>query len=145
MHIKVHSKWEPMANGTFVTGGIVHTGQFFVEDHVNEVVDKMHPYTENPIRHKWGRTRNWADSEFARPLPSLLFLLLLLRRLTRLSLTHSKTGLKIYEESHQNGYFPTFDLTKLGGNIQSGLHGAITVGVDLKKDYVSFLRCAPRE
>ncbi|ORY90130.1 Intradiol ring-cleavage dioxygenase [Leucosporidium creatinivorum] len=105
VHIKVHTKWEPYQNGTFKTGGIVHTGQFFVEDHINEVIDKIHPYTENPIKNKWGRTRNWDDS------------------------------LKIYQESHQNGYFPTFELTKLGGNIQSGLYGQITVGVDMKKDY----------
>lgn len=109
VHIKVHTKWEPNANGTFTTGGIVHTGQFFVEDSINEVIDKIHPYTENPIKNKWGRTRNWDDS------------------------------LKIYQESHQNGYFPTFELSKLGGNIQSGLYGAITVGVDMSKDYVSRL------
>lgn len=41
VHIKVHTKWEPYQNGTFKTGGIVHTGQFFVEDHINEVIDKV--------------------------------------------------------------------------------------------------------
>lgn len=49
--------------------------QFFVPDEINEVVDKLHPYTENPIRNKWGRTRNWADS------------------------------LKIYMDSHENGEY----------------------------------------
>lgn len=62
VHIKVHSKWEPLANGTFTTGGIVHTGQFFVPDAINEQVDKLYPYVTNPIKDKWGRTRNWADS-----------------------------------------------------------------------------------
>lgn len=107
VHTKIHTQWTPLDNGTFTTGRIVHTGQFFVPDELNAVVDKVHPYTENPIRHKWGRTRNWADS------------------------------LQIYQDSHANGYGPTFDVHKLGGVIQQGLIGYITVGVDMDADYVS--------
>jgi hypothetical protein len=107
VHTKIHTQWSPLENGTFTTGRIVHTGQFFVPDELNAVVDKIHPYTENPIKNKWGRTRNWADS------------------------------LQIYQDSHKNGYGPTFDVHKLGGVIQQGLIGYITVGVDMDADYVS--------
>lgn len=98
VHVKVHTKWTPHANGTFTSGNQVHTGQLFVEDSINEVIDKIHPYTTNPIKDKWGRTRNWADS------------------------------LKIFPESHGNGYQPTFEIQKLGGVIQQGLIGYVTVG-----------------
>ncbi|KAM0752806.1 aromatic compound dioxygenase [Meredithblackwellia eburnea MCA 4105] len=105
VHVKIHTKWEPHTNGTFTSGHMVHTGQFFVPDDINEVVDKIHPYTENPIKNLWGRTRNWADS------------------------------LQIYQDSHENGYGPVFDLEFLGGVIQQGLLGSITVGVDLTNDF----------
>ncbi|KAI5477032.1 intradiol ring-cleavage dioxygenase, C-terminal domain containing protein [Pseudohyphozyma bogoriensis] len=105
VHVKIVPEWTPLANGTYEMGRLVHTGQFFVEDHINEIVDKIHPYTENPIKNKWGRTRNWEDS------------------------------LKIYPDSHQNGYQPTFEIEKLGGVIQQGLIGYITVGVDMTKNY----------
>ena len=59
---------------------------------------QIHPYDTNPIKSKWGRTRNWADS------------------------------LNIYAESHGGGYGPTFELVKLGGVIQQGLIGFITIG-----------------
>lgn len=45
-----------------------------MEDDINEAIDKIHPYTTNPIKDKWGRTRNWDDS------------------------------LQIYQTSHENGY-----------------------------------------
>ncbi|KAL8286217.1 hypothetical protein RQP46_004705 [Phenoliferia psychrophenolica] len=105
VHVKVHTKWTPHTNGTFTSGQQVHTGQLFVDDSINEVIDKIHPYTTNPIKDKWGRTRNWADS------------------------------LNIYPESFGNGYQPTFEIEKLGGVIQQGLIGYITVGVDLSKSY----------
>ena len=54
--------------------------------------------TNLAIKDKWGRTRNWADS------------------------------LNIYPESFGNGYQPTFEIEKLGGVIQQGLIGYITVG-----------------
>lgn len=53
------------------------------------------------IKDKWGRTRNWADS------------------------------LNIYPESFGNGYQPTFEIEKLGGVIQQGLIGYITVGASI--------------
>lgn len=69
------------------------------------VIDKIHPYTQNPIKNKWGRTRNWDDS------------------------------LQIYQDSHANGYGPTFDLELVGGVIQQGLIGYITVGVDTSASF----------
>mgnify|MGYP001577348290 FL=1 len=123
VHVKVHTEWEPLANGTFTSGRLIHTGQLFVEDSINEVIDKVRratpshrapltscavqlsPYDINPIKNKWGRTRNWADS------------------------------LQIYQESHANGYGPTFDVQKIGGVIQQGLIGYITIGVDLSNDF----------
>ncbi|KDE05022.1 hypothetical protein MVLG_04566 [Microbotryum lychnidis-dioicae p1A1 Lamole] len=101
IHIKVHTTWEPLANGTFLTSRLIHTGQLFVEDNLNGIIDKIHPYTENPIRNKWGRTRNWDDS------------------------------LKIFQS--QPGSM--FDIQKVGGVLQQGLRGHITVGVDPKFDF----------
>lgn len=124
VHVKVHTEWEPLANGTFTSGRLIHTGQLFVEDSINGVIDKvccasaashrasltppavqLSPYDINPIKNKWGRTRNWDDS------------------------------LQIYQESHANGYGPTFDIQKIGGVVQQGLIGYITIGVDLSNDF----------
>lgn len=106
VHVKVHTEWTPVAeNNTFTTGHLIHTGQLFVDDKLNGVIDKIHPYTTNPIADKWGRTRNWDDS------------------------------LQIYQESHANGYGPTFEIEKIGGVLQQGLIGYITIGVDLEADY----------
>ncbi|KAI5477204.1 intradiol ring-cleavage dioxygenase, C-terminal domain containing protein [Pseudohyphozyma bogoriensis] len=105
VHVKVHTKWEPEEDGTFMSGNLIHTGQFFINDEINEVIDKIHPYTTNPIADKWGRTRNWDDS------------------------------LQIYQDSHANGYGPTFELEKLGGVFQQGFMAYITVGVDLEASY----------
>lgn len=41
VHIKVHPEWEPLANGTFTSGRLVHTGQLFVDDELNGVIDKV--------------------------------------------------------------------------------------------------------
>lgn len=65
----------------------------------------MWPYNLNPIADKWGRTRNWDDA------------------------------LSIYQISHENGFGPTFELEKLGGVIQQGLAGFITMVVDSKASY----------
>ncbi|KAK4702705.1 hypothetical protein P7C70_g3517, partial [Phenoliferia sp. Uapishka_3] len=113
VHVKVHTQWTPHANGTFTSSRLIHTGQFFVPDDINVSIDKIHPYTENPIKNKWGRTRNWEDS------------------------------LEIYQSSHAvrakfsspNGYGPTFDIEMVGGVIQQGLIGYITVGVDTTASY----------
>ena len=94
--------WEPHANGTFTSGRLVHTGQFFIDDSLNEVIDKVrsftfsaelpsdqrlrqiYPYNLNPIKDRWGRTRNWDDS------------------------------LQIYQESHRNGGLPPFCERRIG-------------------------------
>lgn len=113
-----------------MTGKMIHTGQLFVDDNLNEVIDKVsqkswliysslqkknrltpfffsqiHPYSINPIRNKWGRTRNWVDS------------------------------LQVFQEASMGGYQPTFDIEKIGGVLQQGLIGYITIGVDLSADY----------
>ncbi|PWY97858.1 aromatic compound dioxygenase [Testicularia cyperi] len=103
VHVKVHNSWQVLPNNTFTSGHLVHTGQFFFDDELNEQVDKLWPYNLNPIRDLpgRGRTRNWEDS------------------------------LQIYQDSHDNGYFPTFDIEKLGGVLTDGLIGYVTMGVNL--------------
>ncbi|GAA6034649.1 hypothetical protein JCM8097_001098 [Rhodosporidiobolus ruineniae] len=105
VHCKVSTEWEPHANGTYTSRRLIHTGQFFVPDDLNMQIDKIHPYTLNPIADKWGRTRNWDDS------------------------------LSIYQTSHGNGFNPTFDIEYAGGVLQQGLMGFITIGVDPKASY----------
>ena len=103
VHIKVHPEWTQLPNGSFTSGRILHTGQFFVDDHLNQEIDKIWPYNTNPIRDLpgRGRTRNWDDS------------------------------LKIYQEEHHNGHQPTFEIEKLGAVIQQGLIGYITLGINM--------------
>jgi hypothetical protein len=105
-------------NGSFTAGNVVYTGQFFVDDDINMSVDKVRfhlasllledvsltrytqlwPYNTNPLfAIGRGRTRNWRDS------------------------------LNIFEDMHGNGYQPVFDIHKLGGILQQGLIGYITV------------------
>lgn len=107
VHVKVHPDYEVLPNGTFTSGRLIHTGQFFVDDHINEQIDKIQPYNENPLLEvgQPGRTRNWEDS------------------------------LQIYQGSHANGYMPTFDIEFLGGVLQQGLIGYITMGVNLSASY----------
>lgn len=59
----------------------------------------MYPYVENPIRDIRGRTRNWRDS------------------------------LNIFEDSHgpEGEYNPIFKMNLLGGVINQGLVGFITM------------------
>ncbi|KAF9042728.1 aromatic compound dioxygenase [Hymenopellis radicata] len=59
IHTKVFPEWTALPNGAFDAGRLSHVGQFFFDDEVNSVVDKMHPYTTNPLK---DRTRNWCDS-----------------------------------------------------------------------------------
>ncbi|KAJ3915122.1 Intradiol ring-cleavage dioxygenase [Lentinula edodes] len=89
-------------NGTFDGGKLAHVGQFFFEDDLNMQVDKMYPYVENPIRDIRGRTRNWRDS------------------------------LNIFEDSHgpEREYNPIFKMHLLGGVINQGLVGFITMGIN---------------
>ncbi|KIY52130.1 aromatic compound dioxygenase [Fistulina hepatica ATCC 64428] len=109
VHTKVWTEWEVLANGSFAPGKLSHTGQFFFEDEIGgEIVDKMHPYTENPIAHTRGRTRNWRDS------------------------------LNVYGDSHGNGYNPVFDLHLLGGVLSQGVIGFITMGINASASYDNF-------
>ncbi|KAG7439817.1 aromatic compound dioxygenase [Guyanagaster necrorhizus] len=102
IHTKVFPSWTPLPNGTFEAGKLVHVGQFFFDDEINSQVDKMHPYTTNPIKDTVGRTRNWRDS------------------------------LNIFEDSHgpEGEYNPVFRLEMLGGVINQGFAGFITMGVN---------------
>ncbi|CAO1630444.1 unnamed protein product [Sympodiomycopsis kandeliae] len=107
VHVKVHPEYQVLPNGTFTSSRLIHTGQFFVDDHLNEQIDKIHPYDQNPLLapDQPGRTRNWEDS------------------------------LQIYQGSHANGYMPTFDIEFLGGVLQQGLIGYITMGVNMSANY----------
>ncbi|KAF8981858.1 Intradiol ring-cleavage dioxygenase [Cyathus striatus] len=97
VHTKVFPEWTPLPNGTFKAGRLSHTGQFFFDDDINLVIDRMHPYILNPIANTLGRTRNWRDS------------------------------LNIFEDSHgpEGKYNPVFKLHLLGGVIQQGLLGTL--------------------
>lgn len=110
VHVKVHPEWEALENGTFTSGRLAHTGQFFVDDLLNQEIDKLAPYNENPIRHLpgRGRTRNWEDS------------------------------LQIFDEAHVGGYMPTFDIEPLGGVLSQGLIGYITMGVNMSANYEAY-------
>ncbi|KAF9042762.1 hypothetical protein BDZ89DRAFT_1059656, partial [Hymenopellis radicata] len=55
----IFPEWTALPNGMFDTGPLSHVGQFFFDDEVDSVVDKMHPYTTNLLK---DRTRNWRDS-----------------------------------------------------------------------------------
>ncbi|KAK7052159.1 Intradiol ring-cleavage dioxygenase [Favolaschia claudopus] len=106
IHTKVFPEWTVHPeNGTFTPGRLSHVGQWFFEDDINMSVDKMFPYTENPIRHTRGRTRNWRDS------------------------------LNIFEDSHINGYNPVFKTHMLGGVINQGVIAYITMGVNMSASY----------
>jgi len=100
VHVKVHQEWAPTDNNTFTSGRLVHTGQLFVEDDLNVAVDKLWPYNTNPIANTRGRTRNWADS------------------------------LNIFEDSQIGGYKSVFETKLLGGVLQQGVIGYITMAVN---------------
>ncbi|KAJ7182786.1 Intradiol ring-cleavage dioxygenase [Mycena crocata] len=108
IHTKVFPEWNVHDDNTFAAGRLAHVGQFFFEDDINMSVDKMAPYTDNPIRHTRGRTRNWRDS------------------------------LNIFEDSHLNGYNPVFKTHFLGGVINQGLIAYITMGVNMSASYDNF-------
>jgi len=107
IHTKVYTEWDPLPNGSFVGGKLVHTGQFFFEDELVTSIDKIHPYTENPIRNTIGRTRNWRDS------------------------------LNIFEEAQgpEGKYNPVFGVHFLGGVLQQGVLGFITMGINGSASY----------
>jgi hypothetical protein len=91
-----------LPNGTFISRQMAHTGQFFVPDDLNVRVDKLWPYVTNPIKDLpgRGRTRNWVDS------------------------------LNIFEDSQVGGYQSMFDVKFLGGVLEQGLIGYITVVIN---------------
>ncbi|KAE9390292.1 aromatic compound dioxygenase [Gymnopus androsaceus JB14] len=66
----------------------------------------MYPYVENPIRDIRGRTRNWRDS------------------------------LNIFEDSHgpEGEYNPVFKMHLLGGVLNQGLVGFITMGINASNE-----------
>ena len=127
VHARIHPKWDMLPNGTFISGQMAHTGQFFVPDDINVRVDKvcsrahdsqlgahiiyfcvqLWPYVTNPIKDlpNRGRTRNWADS------------------------------LNIFEDSQIGGYQSMFDIQFLGGVLEQGLIGHITVVVNKSADH----------
>ena len=41
VHARIHPKWDMLPNGTFISGQMAHTGQFFVPDDINVRVDKV--------------------------------------------------------------------------------------------------------
>ncbi len=41
VHARIHPKWDTLPNGTFISGQMAHTGQFFVPDDLNVRVDKV--------------------------------------------------------------------------------------------------------
>ena len=45
VHVKVHPEWEQLDNGTFTSGRILHSGQFFFDDLLNEQIDKVSRHT----------------------------------------------------------------------------------------------------
>lgn len=90
----MHTEWTPLPhNNSFEIGNTAYTGQLFFEDDLNTAVDKMWPYSTNPIANKWGRTRNWRDS------------------------------LNIYDDSHANGHTPVFEIEKLNAVLSGGVIG----------------------
>lgn len=95
VHIKIHTGWDTLPNGTFTSHNLIYTGQFFVDDAINEQMDKVWPYNTNPIANKWGRTRNLADN------------------------------LGIWKDSHKNGFNPTMDIQQLGGVFMQGHIGCV--------------------
>lgn len=97
VHVKVHPEWTAHENGTFSPSRLVHVGQFFFEDDLNMAVDKLWPYNLNPIKDIRGRTRNWDDS------------------------------LNIFEDSQVGGYKSLFETYLLGGVLQQGIVGYITM------------------
>jgi len=105
VHVRVHPEWSILPNGTFTSGRLSHTGQFFFEDQLNVAVDKLWPYSTNPIANIRGRTRNWND------------------------------GLNIFEDAQVDGYKSVFETKLLGGVLQQGVIGYITMAVNISASY----------
>lgn len=48
VHVRLHTEWETLKNGTFRSNRMIHTGQIFVPDNVNAQIDKVR---RSPIVH----------------------------------------------------------------------------------------------
>ncbi|KAE8206888.1 hypothetical protein CF327_g7468 [Tilletia walkeri] len=106
VHTRVYTDWTPLSNGSYIGGPLAHIGQFFFEDELNESIDKMWPYSENPIKNTHGRTRNWND------------------------------GLNIFDTAHEGGaYQPVFNMDFMGHVLSQGLVGYVTMGVNMSQVY----------
>jgi len=108
IHAKVFPEWTVIKeNNTFKAGKLLHVGQFFFDEELNEVLDKMYPYATNPIKDNIGRTLNIQDS------------------------------LNIFADSHgpEAKYNPVFKVHLLGGVVSQGLIGYITMGVNASASY----------
>ncbi|KAF8953603.1 Intradiol ring-cleavage dioxygenase [Flammula alnicola] len=111
IHTKVFPEWSVIPeNNTFKAGRLAHTGQFFFDEDLNMVVDKMYPYITNPIKDIRGRTRNVEDS------------------------------LNIFHDSYgpEGKYNPVFKVHLLGGVLSQGLIAYITMGVNASASYDNF-------
>lgn len=111
VHTKVFPEWTVIKeSNTFKAGRLSHVGQFFFDEEVNTVIDKMYPYITNPIKDTLGRTRNIDDT------------------------------LNIFHDSHgaEGKYNPVFKVHLLGGVISQGLIGYITMGVNASASYDNF-------
>lgn len=100
VHTKVFPEWQVIPeNNTYKAGRLSHVGQFFFDEELNMVVDKMFPYITNPIKDTIGRTRNTQDS------------------------------LNIFADSHgpEGQYNPIFKVHLLGGVVSQGLVAYITM------------------
>jgi len=101
VHVKVYPKWSLHDNDTFTGENLIHIGQLFVPDDLNMAIDKLWPYSTNPIAQIRGRTRNWVD------------------------------GLNVFWDSQKGGYHSTFDTHLVGGVLQQGVIGYITMAVNM--------------
>jgi len=41
VHVRLHTEWETLKNGTFRSNRMIHTGQIFVPDNINAQIDKV--------------------------------------------------------------------------------------------------------
>jgi len=108
IHAKVFPEWTVIKeNNTYKAGRLSHVGQFFFDEELNMVIDKMYPYVTNPIKDTIGRTRNIDDS------------------------------LNIFADSHgdEGKYNPVFKVHLLGGVVSQGLIGYITMGINASASY----------
>jgi len=113
VHAKVFPEWDVIKeNNTYKAGRLSHVGQFFFDEEINTVIDKMYPYVMNPIKDTIGRTLNIHDS------------------------------LNIFNDSHgaEGQYNPVFKVHLVGGVLSQGLVGYITMGVNASASYDNFWR-----